>query len=316
MPPRTVLRRSDGHLVAQVQSADISGLVRDGFIAPERFSALAADGKTRLYGTLLRPSNFDPQRSYPVIDYIYGAPQSVQADPGFLDNVFSNGFSQTISELGCIVVLVDGRGTPGRSKAFHDAQYGHMGTPNYLDDHVAVVQELGRRYPYLDLQRVGIYGSSSGGYATITALLAHPDFYKVGIADAGGGDGLATSMDAWGEIFNGPEVGSNYRDTDNTPRADRLKAKLFIIHGEMDTISPPTGTFRFVDSLIKANKDFDLLIVPNAGHTTLTASNATREVYHYALRRSWDFFVRNLLDQDPPPGYDLNAVAQAASASK
>jgi dipeptidyl aminopeptidase/acylaminoacyl peptidase len=310
MPPQSVLRRSDGTLVAEIERADISGLMRTGLTFPERFRATAADGKTTLYGNILRPSTFDPRKSYPVIDHVYGGPQSVQAYPGFLDDLFDDGFAQSVAELGFIVVIVDGRGTPGRSKAFHDEQYGRMGEAGHLDDHVAVIRELARRYPYMDLAHVGIYGSSTGGYAALRAILTFPDFFQVAVADAPS-DGLRQSMDAWGEIYEGPEQGSNYLDTSNARLASSLKGRLLLIHGEMDAISSPTQTLRIVDALIKANKDFDLLIVPNAGHTTLTASNATPEVYHYAVRRMWDFFVRNLTNVQPPSNYDLARASKA-----
>ena len=313
-PPRTVLRRADGRLIAEVEHADVSRLTRGGLTVPERFSAIAADGRTRLYGTILRPSDFDPRKLYAVIDQIYGGPQSVRAYPGFLDNVFDDSFAQTVAELGFIVVIVDGRGTPGRSKAFHDEQYGRMEKAGYIEDHVAVIRELATRYPYMDLGRVGIYGSSAGGYAALRALLAYPDFYKAAVADASGDGWVRTSMDAWGEIFNGPEQGSNYLDTANAPLAPRLRGKLFLIHGEMDTITPVSvGALRFVDALVKANKDFEFLIVPNAGHTTLTATNASPEVYHYVLRRAWDFFVRSLMNAQPPQDYDLGKTCLSGS---
>jgi dipeptidyl aminopeptidase/acylaminoacyl peptidase len=308
-PPRSVLRRGDGTFIAEIERADISRLTRVGLTLPERFSALAADGKTRLFGNILRPSDFDPGKSYPVIDQLYPGPQSIRAYPGFMANVFDDSFAQTFAELGFIVILLDGRGTPGRSKAFHDAQYAQMAQAGHLDDHVAVARELAQRYPYMDLARQGLYGSSAGGFAALHGLLTYPDFYRAAVVDAGDHDIRAT-QDAWAELYNGPEAGRNYLDAENAPLAGQLKGSLMLIHGEMDTIVPPAITLRVVDSLIRANKDFDLLIVPNAGHTTLTASNATPETYNYALRRAWDFLVRHLMNAIPPFGYDLSKTVR------
>jgi dienelactone hydrolase len=308
-PPRTVLRRSDGTFVAEIERADISRLTRSGLTLPERFSALAADGATRLFGNILRPSDFDPSKSYPVIDQLYPGPQSVRAYPTFMANVFDDSFAQSFAELGFIVILLDGRGTPGRSKEFHDAQYAQMGQAGHLDDHVAVARELGYRYPYMDLARQGLYGSSAGGFAALHGLLTYPDFYKAAVVDAGDHDIRAT-QDAWAELYDGPEKGANYLNAENAPLASQLKGSLLLIHGEMDTIVPPAITLRVVDSLIKANKDFELLILPNAGHTTLTASNTTPETYNYALRRAWDFLVRRLMGAVPPSGYDLSKTAR------
>jgi dipeptidyl-peptidase 4 len=300
LAPVTVLRRSDGAFVAEIERADISRLMATGLVPPERFSALAADGKTKLYGNLLRPSNFDPNKHYPVLDSVYPGPQEHRAQPNFLATVFDRLGAQAYAELGFIVVTVDGRGTHGRSKRFHDESYGGLAQAGHLDDHVAVLQELGRRYPYLNLDRVGIYGTSGGGYATVHAMEMFPDFFKVGVADAGNHDQRGY-IAVWGETYNGPESGSNYTDAANPTLANKVKGKLFLLHGDMDSNVLPSQTLQLVDALIHANKDFDLLIVPNAGHGTLLLSP-------YALRRSWDFLVRNLMHAEPPDGYDLTAA--------
>jgi dipeptidyl-peptidase-4 len=300
LAPVTVLRRSDGAFVAEIERADISRLMATGLVPPKRFSALAADGKTKLYGNLLRPSNFDPNKHYPVLDSVYPGPQEHRAQPNFLATVFDRLGAQAYAELGFIVVTVDGRGTHGRSKRFHDESYGGLAQAGHLDDHVAVLQELVRRYPYLDLDRVGIYGTSGGGYATVHAMEMFPDFFKVGVADAGNHDQRGY-IAVWGETYNGPESGSNYTDAANPTLASKVKGKLFLLHGDMDSNVLPGQTLQLVDALIRANKDFDLLIVPNAGHGTLLSSR-------YALRRSWDFLVRNLMHAEPPDGYDLTAA--------
>jgi dipeptidyl-peptidase 4 len=301
LPPVTVLRRADGPLVAEIERADVSKLMATGLQVPERFSAPAADDKTMLYGNLLRPSNFDPNKRYPVLDSPYPGPQSHRAQPNFLATVFDRSGAQAYAELGFIVVVVDGRGSHGRSKRFHDESYGGLAQAGHLDDHVAVLRELGRRYPSMDLDRVGIFGTSGGGYATVHAMATFPDFFKVGVADAGNHD-QRSYIAVWGETYNGPESGSNYTDAANPLLAGKIKGKLFLLHGDMDSNVLPSQTLRLADALIRANKDFDLLIVPNAGHGTLLLNR-------YALRRSWDFFVRNLLHAEPPPNYDLSAPA-------
>jgi dipeptidyl-peptidase 4 len=306
LPPVTVLRRSDGALIAEVERADISKLTAVGFTPPERFHALAADGKTLLYGNVLRPSNFDPSKRYPVLDSPYPGPQSHRATPSFLATVFDRMEAQTYAELGFIVVVVDGRGSHGRSKRFHDESYGGLAQAGHLDDHVAAIKELARRYPYMDLDRVGIFGTSGGGYATVHAMEMFPDFFKVGVSDAGNHDQRGY-IAVWGETYNGPESGSNYTDAANPLRVDSIKGKLFLLHGDMDSNVLPSQTFQLADALIKANKDFDLLIVPNAGHGLLMLDP-------YPLRRSWDFMVRNLLHAEPPAGYDLKAATARQSS--
>lgn len=304
LPPVTVLRRSDGSFVAEIERADVSRLTATGLTPPERFSALAADGKTVLYGNILRPANFDPNKRYPVLDSPYPGPQSHRAQPNFLATVFDRLGAQAYAELGFIVVMVDGRGSHGRSKRFHDESYGGLAQAGHLDDHVAVLRELSHRYPYMDLDRVGIYGTSGGGYATVHAMELFPDFFKVGVADAGNHDQRGY-IAVWGETYNGPVSGSNYTDAANPLSAYKIKGRLFLLHGDMDSNVLPSQTLQLVDALIRANKDFELLIVPNAGHGAL--------FNRYALRRSWDFLVRNLMHAEPPPDYDLAAAASKGS---
>ena len=298
LPSKTVLRRADGRLVAEVEQADISRLKASGFTMPERFSALAADGKTPLYGVLFRPSDFDPAKRYPVIDNPYPGPQSRRTSPDLLQEVFSYNTAQAAAELGFIVIAMDGRGSQGRTKAFRDESYGGLGQAGHLDDHVAVIRELGRRYPYMDLDHVGIYGTSGGGYATVKALATFPDFFKVGVADAGNHDQRGY-LAVWGETYNGPEDGTNYTAAANRLFAANITGKLFLLHGDMDSNVLPSHTLQVADALIKANRDFDLLIVPNAGHGTL-------EPRSYALRRAWDFLVRHLMGLEPPTGYSFS----------
>ncbi len=295
LPSRTLLLRSDGRLVAEVEQADISRLLASGFTMPERFSALAADGTTPLYGLIFRPSDFDAAKRYPVIDNPYPGPQSHRASPDMLSEVFSRSAAQALAELGFIVIAMDGRGSHGRSKAFRDESYGGLSQAGHLDDHVAVIRELARRHPSIDLERVGIYGTSGGGYATVNALAKYPDFFKVGVADAGNHDQRGY-LAVWGETYNGPEAGDNYTAAANRLLVSGIKGRLFLLHGDMDSNVLPGQTLQLADALIKANRDFDLLIVPNAGHGTLAPRS-------YALRRAWDFMVRHLLGAEPPAGY-------------
>jgi dipeptidyl aminopeptidase/acylaminoacyl peptidase len=293
LPAETALRRADGKLISIIERADVSRVLAGGLTAPERFSALAADGKTLLYGHILRPSDFDATKQYPVIDSMYPGPQARKAYPRYLDIVFGYTADQTLAELGFVVIQVDGRGTPGRSKTFLDESYGKLGQAGHLDDHVAVIRELARRYPYMDLQRVGAYGGSAGGYAALRAMLVYPDFYKVGVSAAGSHD-LKTQLASYSENFLGPDDGTNYRAAANAPLAGNLKGKLLLLHGETDWTVLPGNTLQVVDALIKNNKDFDFLLLPNVGHSPLGVHGG------YALRRTWDYLVENLMGMNPP----------------
>jgi dipeptidyl aminopeptidase/acylaminoacyl peptidase len=297
---KMVLRRADGKLIADVDQADISRVKAMLPILPERFTVLAADGKTKLYGNIIRPSTFDPAKRYPIVDSIYPGPQSHRSIPDLVGDVFDRSMGQAFAELGMIVITVDGRGTHGRSKAFHDESYAGLSQAGHLDDHVAAIRQLAARYAYIDLDRVGIYGGSGGGYATTHAMFTFPDFFKVGIADAGNHDQRGY-LAAWGETYNGPEKDRNYLDAANEALAANLKGKLLLMHGDMDTNVLPLHTLQVVNALIKANKNFDMLIVPNAGHTAMLGSP-------YAIRRAWDYFTVNLIHAEPPQDFDLSKI--------
>lgn len=295
--PVTVLRRSDGQLVTALERADASVLQAGGFVPPQRFTAKAADGQTTLYGVILRPSNFDPSKRYPVIDQIYPGPQARRTPNAFMEAVFDHSFSQSMAELGFIVILVDGRGTPGRDKAFLDLSYGKLANGGFLEDHVAAIKELGRSRPWMDVDRVGIYGISGGGNATARAMFMYPDFYKVGVAQAGNHDQRGYVY-MWGEIYNGPDDGQNYVATSNAAIAKNLKGKLLLMHGDMDANVSPALTMQVADALIKANKDFDMKIIPNLGH----------DWGDYATRATWDYMVTNLMGATPPREYTMPAA--------
>jgi dipeptidyl-peptidase-4 len=294
--PVSVLRRSDGRLVATLEHADLSPLDASGGVTlPEAFTATAADGTTTLYGVILRPSNFDPAKRYPVIDQIYPGPQIRRTPNSLTGAVFDPFFSQAMAELGFVVVLVDGRGTPGRGKAFLDQSYGKLFKGGFLEDHVAAIKELAQTRPWMDVDKVGIYGVSGGGDATARAMFLYPDFFKVGVANAGNHDQRGY-LSQWGETYNGPIVGDNYTSTSNAAIAKNLTGKLLLMHGDMDSNVSPALTMQVVDALIKANKDFDLLIVPNQGHAW----------GDYGTRVTWDYFVRNLMGATPPKEYQIH----------
>jgi dipeptidyl aminopeptidase/acylaminoacyl peptidase len=301
-PSRTLLRAADGRLIGEVEHTDISRLSALGFSTPERFHTLAADGKTAIYGNILRPFGFDPAKHYPILDAVYPGPQRPVTRPRFESAVFDSIASEAYAELGFIVVMLDGRGAAGRSKAFHDLSYGQLSRASDLDDHVSAIKQLAGRYPYFDLERVGVFGTSAGGYAAAHAMLARPDFFKVAVADAGNHDQKGM-IAYWGETYNGPEVGRNYADASNVMMADRLQGKLMLAQGDLDTNVPPAVTLQFVNALIKANKDFTLVIAPNIGHGV----NIRRG---YGLVRAWNFMIANLMGATPPEGYVMPPPVQ------
>jgi len=298
--PTTVLRDSDGKLIATLERTDISRLAAAGWKPPEPIVVKARDGTTDLYGLLYKPTKLNPSTKYPIINHIYPGPQTGSVGPrNFLS---ARGDSQALAELGFVVVEIDGMGTPWRSKKFHDAYFGDMGD-NTLPDQVAAMKELAARYPWIDLNRAGIWGHSGGGYATAGAMLHYPDFFKVGISESGNHDNR-NYEDDWAEKWQGllvkkPDGTTNYDSQANQNFAKNLKGKLLLTHGTMDDNVPPSSTLVLVDELIKANKDFDLLLLPNRRHGYAAEP--------YMIRRRWDYFVRNLLGAEPPQGYELRA---------
>ena len=293
VPAVSVVRDMDGNVVMELEHADISALLASGWRPPEPFTVKARDGETDLYGLMYRPTHFDPSRSHPVVNYLYPGPQS--GSVGSRSFRASRGDKQAIAELGFIVVEVDAMGTPGRSKAFHDAYYGNMGD-NGLPDQVGMIRQLGERYPWMDLDRVGIWGHSGGGFASTAGILRYPDFYKVAVSQAGNHDNR-NYEDDWGEKWQGlletyPDGTTNYDNQANQLLAGNLRGRLLLAHGTMDTNVPVYSTLLVVDALIAANKDFDLIMMPNRGHGFGNEA--------YMMRRRWDYFVRHLLGAEPP----------------
>ena len=302
--PVSVLRNADdGKVVAEIARADISRLQAKGWVAPESFTVKARDGRTDLYGLMFKPSSFDARKRYPIINYIYPGPQVGSIRTRSFAS--AHGDNQALAELGFIVVAIDGMGTPYRSKAFHDAYFEDI-ADSTLPDQVTGMQQLAKRHAFIDLDRAGIWGHSGGGNATATALFRYPDFFKVGISESGNHDNR-NYEDDWAEKWQGLLVtdkdgNSNYDDQANQEHAGKLKGKLFLIHGMMDDNVPPSNTLLVVDALVKANKDFDLLLLPHARHGYGVDSL-------YVTRRRWDYFVRHLLGAEPPSQYLLKAPA-------
>lgn len=295
-PPVITLRDRTGAVVLDLERADITRLLAAGWTPPERVRAIAADGVTPVYGILYRPADLDPDRRYPVIDHTYPGPQVHRVQPSFDQGPYALQ-SEPMTALGFAVFALDGRGTPGRDKAFHDQSWRNMGGAGGLADHVAALRQLAVDRPWLDLNRVGIFGSSGGGFATARALLAHGDFYKVGVAEAGNHDNRVY-VAGWAETYDGPYDPDAGVRLSNTELAANLTGRLLLVHGEMDDNVSPHQTLRLVDALITANKDFDLLIVPGTEHGFLGRRG-------YVTRRRWDYFVTHLLGRQPPAGYLL-----------
>jgi dipeptidyl-peptidase 4 len=293
-PPATVVRDMNGKLLVTVAKTDISRLLATGWKPPTPITVKARDGKTDLYGLLYTPTNLDSTKKYPIINHIYPGPQTGSVGGRSFNP--ARGDAQSLADLGFVVLELDGMGTPWRSKAFHDAYYANMGD-NTLPDQIAGMKQLASRYKWVDIDRAGIYGHSGGGFATADAMFRYPDFFKVGISESGNHDNREYEDD-WGERYAGLVKGANYDDQANENHARNLKGKLLLAHGTMDNNVPTENTLLVVDALIKANKDFDLLMLPNQAHGYGTESN-------YMTRRRWDYFVKNLLGAEPPKEYEL-----------
>jgi dipeptidyl-peptidase-4 len=285
-PPITELRDAgDGKIICGLERADWSELLKTGWRPPERFASKGRDGKTDIYGIIIRPSNFDPNRKYPVIEQIYAGPQGAFVPKSFGLQTRRH----AMAELGFIVVQIDGMGTSHRSKAFHDVCWKDLGDSGF-DDRILWMKAAGTKYPYMDLTRVGIYGGSAGGQSALRALLAHGDFYKAAAADCGCHDNRMDKI-WWNELWMGWPISPHYEEQSNVTQAHKLQGKLLLTVGELDKNVDPSSTMQVVDALIKADKDFELLIVPGRGHGVGETP--------YANRRRMDFFVRHLLGVEP-----------------
>ncbi len=304
-PMTWVLRDQNGEKILDLETLDISDLKANGWQEPIEFKVKARDNETDIYGLMYLPSHYNENKKYPILNYIYPGPQS--------GSVGNYGFTtarrdfQAVAELGFAVVAVDAMGTPKRSKSFHDAYYGNMGD-NGLPDNITTIEQLASQYKGLDIERVGIWGHSGGGFASTRAIFAYPDFYDVAVSGAGNHDNRNYEAD-WGEKWQGLLVNktiegqnveaTNYDNQANQLIAENLKGKLLITHGTMDDNVPPSNTLLVVEALIKANKDFDLILFPNKRH-------GYGDMTNYMTRRRWDYFVMHLLNKEPPREYLLN----------
>jgi len=286
MPPVSELRSAnDGRLVCALESADWSALLATGWQVPERFVAKARDGTTDIHGVIYRPTTFDPKRSYPVIEKIYAGPHG-----SFVPKRFSSYHSaQAIAELGFITVQIDGLGTSNRSKAFHDVCWKNLGDSGF-PDRILWLQAAARKYRSMDLTRVGIYGGSAGGQSALRAMLAHPGSYHVAVADCGCHDNRMDKI-WWNELWMSWPIGPHYAEQSNVTQAHKLQGKLLLTVGELDRNVDPASTMQVVNALIKADRDFEMIVFPGGGHGIGESP--------YGQRRRKDFFVRHLLEQEP-----------------
>ncbi|MCQ8771680.1 S9 family peptidase [Streptomyces telluris] len=290
-PPVTTVRDWTGRVLVELERADISKLTATGWTPPERFRVKAADGVTDIYGVLYRPRGFDPARRYPVVDNVYPGPQVNRVAPCF-DPGGMGLDAEPLAALGFVVVALDGRGTPGRSKSFHDASYGRLADAGCLADHAAALRQLAGTRPWMDLDRAGVFGHSGGGFAAARAMLDFPDVYKAGVALSGSHDARHFNA-GFVETYDGADNPEAWARSSSPDLADRLAGKLLLVHGDMDDQVHPGQTLRLADRLIAADKDFELLIVPGAEHTFI-------DCLAYVRKRCWDFLVRELMGTQPP----------------
>jgi dipeptidyl aminopeptidase/acylaminoacyl peptidase len=309
-PPVTLLRRRNGSNVMEVSRGSDAVLREIGWRAAEAFTVKARDGMTDLYGVLYRPSHFDPAKHYPIITNLYPGPfigsvrknwgfQGADNDGAYRDDgtgpTHGEGMSQSLAELGFIVIELDAMGSARRSKAMQDFFYGHV-LDNGLPDQIAAITQLSQRFSWIDIDRVGIFGHSGGGYAAASGMLTHPEFFKVGVAEAGNHDFRSYGW-YWGEKYQGPLQNEtdqvSYEEQADYRYAANLKGQLLLIHGDMDCNNPTAQTLRLVDALIKEQKPFDMLIVPDSGH----------QLPSYAMKRAWDYFVEHLGIERPIRDY-------------
>ena len=298
-PPVTVLKRaSDRSVMMELERADASALLATGWTYPEVFVAKGRDGTTDIWGIIIRPTDFDPGRRYPVIESIYAGPHGSFVPKSFT----ANAGRQALAELGFIVVQIDGMGTNNRSKAFHDVAWRNIGDAGF-PDRILWHRAAAETRPWYDIDRVGIYGTSAGGQNSMGALLFHPDFYEVAVSAAGCHDNRMDKI-WWNEAWMGWPIGPHYSASSNVDNAWRLEGELLLILPEMDTNVDPASTMQVVNALILAGKDFDFLMVPGADHGTGG---------EYGVRKRNDFFVEHLLGVEPPSWNRTTVTDEAGS---
>ena len=287
LPPVSQLKRtSDASVVAGLQRCDVSVLQAEGWQMPEVFCAKGRDGQTDIWGNIYRPMHFNASESYPVVEFIYAGPHDSHVDKDFKP---AHHLVSKLVELGFIVVSIDGMGTSNRSKAFHDVCWKNLKDAGF-PDRIAWMKAAGAKYKYMDLNRVGIYGWSAGGQNAMAALLFHNDFYKVAVALCGCHDNRMDKI-WWNEQWMGYPIDASYSTSSNVDNAYRLKGKLLLINGELDDNVDPASTLQVVSALMKANKNFEQLYLPGKTHSLGGP---------FEMHKMHDFFVKNLLGQEPP----------------
>ncbi len=294
-PTQTVLKNHSGKAFdLTLSKADITGLDSMRYKFPESFTATARDGQTTIYGAIWKPTQFDTTKKYPIIDQTYTGPHTFMYPRNFVSSLSRS--NQALAELGFIVIVVDGMGTAGRSKAFHNVSYKNMG--KNLEDHRLAILELGRKYAWMDTTKVGIFGHSAGGFDAGHAVLEYPDFYKVAVASSADHD-FRMEKDWWPEMYMGWPVDSTYHQVSNITMASKLKGKLLITHGGIDENVNPSATFKLAEALIKNNKEFDMLILPSQQH-------GYQGIYNdYFTKKRWNYFVEHLLGVKPIWDFEL-----------
>ena len=293
VPPVAVLRSAEtGKEMMEIEEADISKLVANGWRKPEVFSAKGRDGKTDIWGLIYRPSNFDKRKTYPIIEYIYQGPGDQYVPKSFVPYSWT---MSSIAELGFIVVMVDGMSTSFRSRAFENVCYQNLKDAG-LPDHMAWIKAAAKKYPYMDIDRVGIYGSSAGGQESTNAVLLYPDFYKAAYSACGCHDNRMDKI-WWNELWMGYPVGEAYKQSSNVENAHLLRRPLMLVVGEMDDNVDPASTMQVANALIRANKDFELVVLPGSRHTMGDS---------FGEHKRYDFFVKHLLGVTPPAWDKVN----------
>lgn len=297
--PESLIVNHEGEEVMLLEIADMSGMPSD-WLPPEPVKVLSADKKTDIYGVIYRPSNFSPDKVYPVISDVLNTPDFPYAPIGAFDNNIFNGMAfytaAAMAELGFIVIQLDGRGSSYRDKAFKDIGYGNLQLPCMLADQVVGIEQLAERYPSIDLTRIGI-NESTGGPGVLHGMLDYPDFYKVGVTNMPH-DSRLMSASMWGDMFESKI--SNQKQVFPEEKVDNLQGKILLLGGMLDRTCPPATTFRFVEALHKANKNFDMILLPNLGH----------DFSSYLIRRVWDYLVENLAGEEPPKEFLLSGLLE------
>ena len=297
-PTQSVLRKLEtGDVIMEISEADTDDLAATGWNYPLSFTVKARDGVTDIYGAIWRPTNFNPRKKYPIIDYTYTGPHASITPKSFSDAVFN--IIQPLAEFGFVVMVVDGLGTAQRSKEFRSWSYNKLG--DGVIDHVVAIRQLAEQYKWIDTTRVGIYGHSAGGYDATRAMLMFPDFYKVGVSSAADHDHRMEKA-WWPEMYMGYPVGEFYHEQSNVTNAHNLKGKLLMAHGAIDENVNPSATYKMAEMFIREGIDFDMLILPSSNHSF------GRQDGDYFTKVRWNYFIKHLLGAEPVHNYRFKTI--------